>query len=177
MYADVYLMLFITPRVIGLDQRLTQDVAMMCHDISHLYGHLLNSGLEAILLFIRLAKLIGILPLFSYCTYFIISHTVLTLSQPLVARLTAYQQELEGQFRSHHARVLTFSQEIAFLKGTTEERDTSHRIFRFVVMFGPPFFGVGGYFFWGLFVVVFVFAIVEQMLTAIYIHFLFLLSH
>lgn len=117
----------------GLDQRMTQDVSMMCHDISHLYGHLLNSSLEAFLLFFRISKFIGVLPLTFYCFYFFFAHTVLALSQPLFARLSAYQQELEGQFRSHHARVLTFAQEISFLKGTEEERDTSQRIFSLLV--------------------------------------------
>jgi len=110
---------------------MTQDVALMCHDISHLYGHLLNSGLEAVLLFVRLAGVVGVVPLAAFCVYFLASHSVLSLNQSMVARLAASQQELEGQFRSHHGRVLTFSQEIAFLKGTVEEQNTSQRIFRF----------------------------------------------
>jgi len=42
---------------------------------------------------------------------------------PPFAKMTAEQQQLEGEFRSHHSRIINHAEEIAFYKGSERENE------------------------------------------------------
>lgn len=112
-----------------LDQRLTGDISMFSHGITHVYGHLVKSVLMTSVLLRSLAQTMGLIPLLAYFSFFALANQMLAMAKPYVSLITTRQQELEGQFRAQHARVIQQAEEIAFLRGEEKEKATCEMLF------------------------------------------------
>lgn len=107
------------------DQRLSTDVARLSLALASLPGQLLKPTLDLLLCAKELSKsgvgsgegtlALGIIAYFS--TF------VLRFFSPPFAKLASERAHLEGQLRSAHSKVVTNSEEIAFLRGHKRELD------------------------------------------------------
>eukprot|EP01114_Cavostelium_apophysatum_P017844 TRINITY_DN5390_c0_g1_i3.p1 TRINITY_DN5390_c0_g1~~TRINITY_DN5390_c0_g1_i3.p1 ORF type:complete len:519 (+),score=144.67 TRINITY_DN5390_c0_g1_i3:130-1686(+) len=105
-----------------VDQRTTQDLKKFCSSASELYGNLLKPICELVLLSHTLSKLMGVKHLLGFYVFFLISGQWLRFVMPPFAQIHAEAQKLEGEFRTHHTRVITHSEEIAFYGGSNREK-------------------------------------------------------
>ena len=68
-----------------------------------------------------------------FAVYFLCSAKWLQLVMPAFGRLTAQQQDLEGELRGAHARVLASAEEIAFHGGGAREGERVGAAFQRIV--------------------------------------------
>lgn len=94
-----------------------------------LYGNLLKPLTEIFIYASATAKVIGGSQLALFLGYFVGTSWWLKTIMPPFGRLTAQKQELEGEFRNQHTRVLGHAEEIAFLDGGQREKDQADRAF------------------------------------------------
>jgi hypothetical protein len=97
-----------------IDQRCTQDIEEFCTETAMLFGNVVKPLTEIVSFSVEIARSLGGLQLAIFLGYFSCSSRWLQLIMPSFGRLTAAQQELEGNFRSMHARILANAEEIAF---------------------------------------------------------------
>lgn len=107
------------------DQRLSTDVARLALALSSLPGQLLKPTLDLLLCAKELSRsgvgsgegtlALGLLAYFST--------TILRFFSPPFAKLASERANLEGQLRLAHSKVVTNSEEIAFLRGHQRELD------------------------------------------------------
>jgi ATP-binding cassette, subfamily D (ALD), member 3 len=98
-------------------------VAVPHYQLADLYGNLLKPTLEVFLLSRTLGNMMGGRNLIGFFAYFIIAAQWLRLIMPPFARYHREAQQLEGSFRSHHTRLITHAEEIAFYGGSERERE------------------------------------------------------
>lgn len=123
------LVLFSEGKISDPDQRIATDVSRLASALASLPGQLLKPTLDLLLCARELGKsgvgsgegtlALGIIAHFSTM--------ILRLVSPPFARLAADKARLEGQLRSAHSRIVTNSEEIAFLKGHPRELDIIDR--------------------------------------------------
>ncbi|KAK6459494.1 peroxisomal long-chain fatty acid import protein 1 [Scheffersomyces xylosifermentans] len=107
------------------NQRITTDISRLSYALSSLPGQLLKPTLDLLLCAQQLSKsgvgngegtlALGMLAHFSTM--------VLRLFSPPFAKLAAERANLEGQLRSSHSKIVSNSEEIAFLRGHNRELD------------------------------------------------------
>merc|ERR1719210_1671477 len=73
-------------------------------------------------------------------SYFFLSGMIVRFISPPFAKYIAYKQELEGNFRRLHARVITNSEEIAFLDGAEREKQILNEEFETLNDFSDYYF-------------------------------------
>lgn len=113
----------------NIDQRITQDTDKFSSSLATLYGTIFKPVLDIILLTSRLAMIVGLKgPLIMYLYYFI-SSILLRAIMPPFAKMTAKQQELEGDFRYVHSRLINYAEEVALLSGNKREKNFMNRVF------------------------------------------------
>eukprot|EP01088_Endostelium_zonatum_P010663 TRINITY_DN241_c0_g1_i1.p1 TRINITY_DN241_c0_g1~~TRINITY_DN241_c0_g1_i1.p1 ORF type:complete len:669 (+),score=158.34 TRINITY_DN241_c0_g1_i1:80-2086(+) len=113
-----------------VDQRVSNDITRFSREITVLYGNLLKPCLEIVVISRALAKLMGFRQLVGFFLYFAISAVWLKFCMPPFARMTSLTQKLEGDFRTHHNRIITRSEEIAFYGGANREKEIVNDSFR-----------------------------------------------
>ena len=91
--------------------------------LAQVYGNLLKPILEVILYSRTLAKLMGGRQLAGFFVFFLVAGQFLRFVMPPFSAITAETQRLEGEFRSHHHRIIGHAEEIAFYGGGERERD------------------------------------------------------
>uniref|UniRef100_A0A6B2L0G9 ABC transporter domain-containing protein n=1 Tax=Arcella intermedia TaxID=1963864 RepID=A0A6B2L0G9_9EUKA len=126
----VFYKILLDKKLENLDQRTTADVELFCSTLTFIYGHLLKPFLDLLFLSHSLAKMMGFRQLFSFYAFFFISSAVLSVIKPNYSRLVSEQQRLEGFLRSDHARILQFSEEIAFVGGSDVERANCEKSYK-----------------------------------------------
>eukprot|EP01006_Ploeotia_vitrea_P045566 TRINITY_DN66953_c8_g2_i2.p1 TRINITY_DN66953_c8_g2~~TRINITY_DN66953_c8_g2_i2.p1 ORF type:complete len:524 (-),score=280.20 TRINITY_DN66953_c8_g2_i2:144-1715(-) len=106
----------------NLDQRICDDAAKFCEQLVHIYGYVVKPSLDLLFLSMQLSQLMGAKELGMFVGYFFVFNKVLSWVRPRFSTLTSRKAELEGSFRTQHSRVITYSEEIAFLRGGENEQ-------------------------------------------------------
>jgi len=110
-------------RLDNLDQRIVSDLSGFTKQLANLYSRTFKPFLDVILTTTTMAQSLGYKgPLLMY-GYFICSSAFLRAFSPPLARLTAQQQAIEGDFRHCHSRVLAHAEEVAFVGGAAREEE------------------------------------------------------
>lgn len=109
-------------RIANPDQRLTNDTEKWANSLSSLYLNTTKPILDIILFSRKLAELVGWQgPAMTFAWYGFSGFIIKTIS-PSFGRLTAIEQQLEGEYRAIHTELLAHSEEIAFYNGADWER-------------------------------------------------------
>lgn len=109
------------------NQRVTTDVTNLASSLASLPNHILKPSLDLVLCSFELAKTgsaEGTLVLG------VVAHTTslfLRFMSPNFTRLAIEKSRLEGLFRTLHSRIVTFNEEIGFLRGQSRELDVVDR--------------------------------------------------
>jgi len=120
----------IDSRISNPDQRLTQDIEKWSNSLSNLYSNLTKPLLDIILFSQKLAAILGWRgPIYEVIWYFI-SIVILRFISPAFGKLTAMEQQLEGEFRACHTELVHHSEEIAFYKGQIWEKARVNETFK-----------------------------------------------
>jgi len=109
-------------RIRNVDQLLTTDVEKFCTSLADLYSNVSKPILDIVLFTIRLSKSLGLSGPVAMILYFGGCSIILRAVQPPFGALTAEEQKLEGEYRLHHSRLITHSEEIAFYGGAKREK-------------------------------------------------------
>eukprot|EP00397_Hematodinium_sp_SG-2012_P012429 GEMP01012598.1.p1 GENE.GEMP01012598.1~~GEMP01012598.1.p1 ORF type:complete len:692 (+),score=81.41 GEMP01012598.1:351-2426(+) len=103
------------------DQRIVRDVEEWSHKIVHLFAHTFKPLVDVILSARQLFTVLGpASPLLIY-GYFAFAAAVVGFKSPPFARIVADEQRLEGEFHQLHSRIISHSEEIAFMRGEEKE--------------------------------------------------------
>eukprot|EP00118_Oscarella_pearsei_P025601 m.308446 g.308446 ORF g.308446 m.308446 type:complete len:669 (+) comp44022_c0_seq1:69-2075(+) len=119
-----YKMANLDNRIANADQLLTQDVEKFCNTFAELYSNLTKPILDIFLFSKQLASSIGFQGPSLMFAYLIVSGLFLTHLRHPTGRLTATEQQLEGDFRFVNSRLITNSEEVAFYQGDEREKVT-----------------------------------------------------
>lgn len=109
-------------RLSNADQLLTQDIDKFSDNLSHLYSDIAKPAVDIVLFAIKLGQALGSTAPFMMVSYFLVAGAALRAISPPFGKYTAQEQKLEGDFRFHHARIITHAEEIAFYGGHERER-------------------------------------------------------
>merc|ERR1719446_552177 len=104
-------------RLDNVDQRIVADLQNFTKTLADLYSRTFKPALDVFLCTRAMAQSLSVKsPLIMY-SYFIVSTFLLRIVSPPLARLTAQQQAIEGDFRFCHSRLLSHAEEVAFMAG------------------------------------------------------------
>mmetsp|Transcript_14133 Transcript_14133/g.37940 ORF Transcript_14133/g.37940 Transcript_14133/m.37940 type:complete len:820 (-) Transcript_14133:174-2633(-) len=120
-------------RMRNVDQLLTTDIDRFCSSIADLYSNLSKPILDIVLFSHRLSKTLGAAGPLGMIGYFCVAAGILRAIQPPFGKLTADEQRLEGEYRLHHSRLIVHSEEIAFYRGGSREKQYINGAFDRVV--------------------------------------------
>lgn len=120
-------------RIRNVDHLLTVDVNRFCASLADLYSNLSKPAIDIYLFSRRLSRSLGPSGPVAMISYFGICSVVLRAIQPPFGALAASEQRLEGEYRLHHSRVITHSEEIAFFGGGNREKKYINLAFENVV--------------------------------------------
>jgi len=112
------------------DQRITQDVDVVCKQITSLFLDLLSPAIDVILYTYQLNHLMGVGGPLSILIYMAIAFFALSFVTPNFTRMAAETQNREGEFRHIHARARLNAESIAFYGGDEKERTIIERYFK-----------------------------------------------
>lgn len=117
-------------RITNADQCLTEDISKFCYQLAHLHSQLSKPLLDVTLITTQLVgaahrKSKGSGTTSTMLAFIVIFGTakILQLMQPPFGKLAAQQQQLEGDLRYVHSRLITNSEEISFYRGHKIEED------------------------------------------------------
>lgn len=116
-------------RITNPDQRITQDVEVLCQKISNLFVDFLSPLTDVIINSIRMTQIIGIGGPISITLYVFVAFGVLSLVTPNFTRMSQEIQNREGKFRYIHARTVINAESIAFYQGDERERQVVESYF------------------------------------------------
>lgn len=109
-------------RIRNVDQLLTVDIERFCTSLADLYSNLSKPAFDIYLFSRRLARSLGPSGPLAMISYFAACSVLLRAIQPPFGVLAATEQRLEGEYRLHHSRLITHSEEIAFFGGGQREK-------------------------------------------------------
>lgn len=111
-------------RVANADQLLTTDVDKFCESVAELYCNTTKPILDILLYIFKLNTNMGFGTIGLMCGYLMFAGVFLTYIRKPVSYFTSNEQKLEGEFRHVNARLITYSEEIAFYHGNEKEKLT-----------------------------------------------------
>lgn len=104
------------------DQRLTNDAALWAQSLSSLYLNTAKPILDLVFFTRKLSELVGYEgPALAYGWYVLAGILIKNVS-PSFGKLTAQEQDLEGNYRKLHTELISHAEEIAFYEGHHWER-------------------------------------------------------
>lgn len=109
-------------RIRNVDQLLTVDIDRFCSSVADLYSNVSKPAIDIYLFSRRLSHSLGPSGPIAMISYFAVCSIILRTIQPPFGELAANEQRLEGEFRNHHSRLITHSEEIAFFRGGGREQ-------------------------------------------------------
>lgn len=109
-------------RIANPDQRLTSDAEKWSSSLASLYLNTTKPILDIVLFSRKLAELVGWTGPCLTFGWYILSGVFIKNISPSFGRLTAVEQQLEGEYRALHTQLLSHSEEIAFYNGAEWER-------------------------------------------------------
>ncbi|ETO17206.1 hypothetical protein RFI_20124, partial [Reticulomyxa filosa] len=101
---------------------MTETITLWGRALSELYSNITKPLLDIVLFSLKLSELMGWEGPGTVVGYYMISLFVIRHISPPFGALTARAQELEGDFRTNHHRLITHSEEIAFYSGHKREK-------------------------------------------------------
>ena len=116
-------------RVSNPDQRLTSDIECFANSFSSLFSNTAKPFMDVLLFGYELSKQLGYKSLVLTFGWYGLSAVLLKLISPPIGLLTAIGQELEGEYRDQHGRIVQFGQAIAFLERHKIEPRNLHESF------------------------------------------------
>ncbi|WFD26436.1 ATP-binding cassette long-chain fatty acid transporter pxa2 [Malassezia nana] len=109
-------------RIRNADQLITVDVQKFSRAIALLYGNIFMPLIDTLVYNYRLSQTVGV-ELLAITTLIIRATTQLVkVLTPPFGQLAANEQQLEGEYRFHHARLLENAEEVAFYRGQLNEK-------------------------------------------------------
>lgn len=120
-------------RIRNADQLLTVDIERFCTSLADLYSNISKPAIDIVLFSRRLARSLGPFGPLAMILYFAVCSVMLRAIQPPFGQLAAAEQRLEGEYRLHHSRLITHSEEIAFFGGGNREKQYINLAFDNVV--------------------------------------------
>jgi ATP-binding cassette subfamily D (ALD) protein 3 len=120
----------IDARIPNPDQRLTQDIDKWATSLSNLYSNVSKPILDIVLFSKKLSTLLGWQGPLYIILWYVLSTGILRVASPAFGKLTAIEQQLEGQYRSCHTDLVHHSEEIAFYRGQTWEKTRLNASFK-----------------------------------------------
>lgn len=120
-------------RIRNIDQLLTVDIERFCSSLADLYSNISKPSIDIILFSRQLSKSLGPSGPICMILYFGLCSIILRAIQPPFGQLAADEQRLEGEYRLHHSRLITHSEEIAFFGGGGREKQYINKAFDNVV--------------------------------------------
>lgn len=120
-------------RIRNVDQLLTVDIDRFSTSLADLYSNLSKPAFDILLFSRQLARSLGPSGPTCMILYFAICSLILRAVQPPFGQLAADEQRLEGEYRLHHSRLITHSEEIAFFGGGPREKHYINSAFDAVV--------------------------------------------
>jgi len=116
-------------RISNPDQRLTSDTEKWSSSLASLYLNFAKPVLDILLFSKKLAELVGWQGPALLWSWYICSGFVIKKLSPSFGRLTAVEQQLEGEYRAIHTELLSHSEEVAFYNGAAWEKKNIDRGF------------------------------------------------
>eukprot|EP01084_Bolivina_argentea_P227551 384309_1 len=113
----------IDSRIENADQAMTETLTLWGRSLSELYTNLTKPLLDIVLFSNKLAELMGWGGPGMVMAYYAISMFLIRIISPPFGTLAAITQNLEGNFRSSHHRIIAHSEEIAFYGGHNKEKE------------------------------------------------------
>jgi ATP-binding cassette subfamily D (ALD) long-chain fatty acid import protein len=105
----------------NVDARITADIDQLCSNCAVLYGHSFKPILEFTLTLYECVGFLGWQRPVALFSWNIVMDIFLRAISPRLGPLVAREQELEGDFRRAHARLIENAEEVAFLQGGPTE--------------------------------------------------------
>lgn len=116
-------------RLDNIEQRIARDIQVFSDNIAFLYGHSFKPVLEFIMSLAEASRDLGIkrpMALFAVST---LINVVCKTMTPHLGRMVSKEAELEGDFQQAHNRIVSHSEEIAFMDGGETERSiVNHKL-------------------------------------------------
>ena len=105
----------------GIDQLIAQDISLFATTLANIQAQLSKPLLEIVIYIYSLSSALGVsVPLQVVAYLAVAAGTLINFRRP-IARMTAMEQQLEGEYRFYHNRIITNSEEIAFYGGNRRE--------------------------------------------------------
>ena len=117
-------------RVQNADQLLTQDIDKFSETLTHLYSDIAKPFVDIGLFAFKLGQSIGVEAPLLMLAYFFASGLFLRAISPPLGKYTAIEQNLEGELRYNHSRIIAHSEEIAFYRGGQREKQIANETFK-----------------------------------------------
>ncbi|KAJ1742803.1 ATP-binding cassette long-chain fatty acid transporter pxa1 [Coemansia sp. RSA 989] len=110
-------------RIAHPDQFITADIARFCNKVASFLSNLGKPTLDAVIFNIQLVRGVGLPGTVGMFGMYLLTAQLLRAWTPPFGKMAAEQASLEGDFRAHHARVITNAEEIAFYRGEKRESE------------------------------------------------------
>lgn len=109
-------------RVRNADQLITVDVQKFSRAIALLYGNIFMPLIDTLVYNYRLSQTVGV-ELLAVTTFIIRATTqIVKVLTPPFGQYAAMEQQLEGEYRFNHVRLLENAEEVAFYRGQLNEK-------------------------------------------------------
>ena len=105
----------------GIDQLIAQDISLFATTLANIQAQLSKPILEIVIYIYSLSKALGVSIPLQVVAYLVVSAGILINFRRPIARMTAMEQQLEGEYRFYHNRIITNAEEIAFYGGNQRE--------------------------------------------------------
>ena len=109
-------------RIRNADQLITVDVQKFSRAIALLYGNIFMPLIDSIVYNFRLSQTVGIEMLMVTTAIIRLTTMLVKMLTPPFGQYTAMEQQLEGEYRFGHARLLENAEEVAFYRGQSLEK-------------------------------------------------------
>lgn len=109
------------------DQRISQDIKDFSNAFADFFGRTFKPMLDVILSTKQLTETLGGEGPVMLYSYFLISGFFVGLQTPPFSRFVAKKNALESEFTTAHSRIVQHAEEIAFLQGESQEKNTLNK--------------------------------------------------
>ena len=116
-------------RIRNADQLITVDVAKFSNSLAEMYSNLAKPTLDVILYSFQLSRNVGGEALILMTILVNGSALLLRKLTPPFGQYAATEQQLEGEFRFYHSRLIENAEEVAFYRGQKYEQNVIERAY------------------------------------------------
>ncbi|CAG7714558.1 unnamed protein product [Allacma fusca] len=123
----------------GIDQLISTDINLFSNTLANLYSQMSKPILDIMIYIYGISSALGASVPMQMIAYLCVAAGILIKMRKPISRLTTVEQELEGEYRYYHNRVITNAEEIAFYGGNKREEDTLKECFTRLVNHSDKF--------------------------------------